>query len=101
LREIEFLLNRDPSTNFSPKITIDPNPERFTDEPALVCLPPPGDDDDDKENNIPLNEQIPPSLAITSNLSTIEPEDSLIMGDEHLSTFPEKEMDEFIKSSVE
>ncbi|GJX42234.1 hypothetical protein Tco_0257224 [Tanacetum coccineum] len=45
LREIEWLLNRDPSTNFSLKITIDPNPERFTDEPALVCLPPPGDDE--------------------------------------------------------
>ncbi|GJV16399.1 reverse transcriptase domain-containing protein [Tanacetum coccineum] len=30
------------------KITIDPNPERFTDELALACLPPPGDDDDDK-----------------------------------------------------
>ncbi|GJT62113.1 reverse transcriptase domain-containing protein, partial [Tanacetum coccineum] len=44
LREIELLLNRDPSTNFSPKITFDPNPERFIDEPALVCLPPPGDD---------------------------------------------------------
>ncbi|GKE54835.1 hypothetical protein Tco_1489991 [Tanacetum coccineum] len=30
---------------FSPKITIDPNPERFINEPALVCLPPPGDDE--------------------------------------------------------
>ncbi|GJX32576.1 reverse transcriptase domain-containing protein [Tanacetum coccineum] len=48
LREIELLLNHDPSTDFSPKITFDPNPERFTNEPALVCLPPPGDDDDDK-----------------------------------------------------
>ncbi|GKB40077.1 hypothetical protein Tco_0885019 [Tanacetum coccineum] len=48
LREIELLLNHDPSTDFSPKITIDTNPERFTDEPALACLPPPGDDDDDK-----------------------------------------------------
>ncbi|GJQ90765.1 hypothetical protein Tco_0001904 [Tanacetum coccineum] len=45
LREIELLLNRDPSTNFSPKITLDPNPERFTDKPALVYLPPPGDDE--------------------------------------------------------
>ncbi|GJU40975.1 reverse transcriptase domain-containing protein [Tanacetum coccineum] len=44
LREIELLLNRDPSTNFSPMITIDPNPKKFTDEPALACLPPPGDD---------------------------------------------------------
>ncbi|GJY98061.1 reverse transcriptase domain-containing protein [Tanacetum coccineum] len=48
IREIELLLNRDPSTDFLPKIIIDPNPERFTDEPALACLPPPGDDDDDK-----------------------------------------------------
>ncbi|GKD27332.1 hypothetical protein Tco_1233546, partial [Tanacetum coccineum] len=30
-----------------------------------------------------------------------KPEDSLIMGDENLSTIPEKESDEFIKSSVE
>ncbi|GKC58353.1 hypothetical protein Tco_1085951 [Tanacetum coccineum] len=39
--------------------------------------------------------------AITPKLPTEEPEDSLIMGDEHLSTIPEKESDEFIKSSVE
>ncbi|GKG15478.1 hypothetical protein Tco_0357801, partial [Tanacetum coccineum] len=31
----------------------------------------------------------------------MEPEDSLIMGDENLSTILEKESDEFIKSSVE
>ncbi|GKC84652.1 hypothetical protein Tco_1140369 [Tanacetum coccineum] len=31
----------------------------------------------------------------------MEPEDSLSMGDEHLSTIPEKESDKFIKSSVE
>ncbi|GKE84537.1 hypothetical protein Tco_1558279 [Tanacetum coccineum] len=31
----------------------------------------------------------------------MEPEDSLIMGDENLSTIPKKEPDEFIKSSVE
>ncbi|GJV13668.1 reverse transcriptase domain-containing protein [Tanacetum coccineum] len=45
LREIELLLNRDPSTDFSPKITFDLNPERFTNVPALVCLPPPGDNE--------------------------------------------------------
>ncbi|GJW13315.1 hypothetical protein Tco_0647051 [Tanacetum coccineum] len=101
LREIEWLLNHDPSIDFLPKITNDPNPERFINEPDLVCLPPSGDDDDVKENTIPLNEQIPLSFVITSVLPTIEPEDSLIMGDEHLSTIPEKEMDEFIKSSVE
>nr|GFA31724.1 hypothetical protein [Tanacetum cinerariifolium] len=43
-------------------------------------------DDDDDYN-----------FAITPN----EPVDSLIMGDEHLNTIPEKESDEFIKSSVE
>ncbi|GJV72616.1 reverse transcriptase domain-containing protein, partial [Tanacetum coccineum] len=43
LREIELLLNCDPSTDFSPKIMFDPNPERFSDEPALACLLPPGD----------------------------------------------------------
>ncbi|GKB98658.1 hypothetical protein Tco_0984795 [Tanacetum coccineum] len=54
LREIELFLNRDPSTDFLPKITIDPNPERFINEPALVCLPPPGDDDDDKGCDLPF-----------------------------------------------
>ncbi|GJT31535.1 reverse transcriptase domain-containing protein [Tanacetum coccineum] len=54
LREIELLLNKDPSTDFSPKITIDPNPERFINEPALVCLPPPGDDDNDKGCDLPF-----------------------------------------------
>ncbi|GJR45765.1 reverse transcriptase domain-containing protein [Tanacetum coccineum] len=50
LREIEYLLNQDPSTNSSPKTDIDiidPILERFTDEPALVYSFPPGDDDDD------------------------------------------------------
>ncbi|GJY98114.1 hypothetical protein Tco_0515024 [Tanacetum coccineum] len=62
------------------------------------------DDDDYEESIIPLNEivsQIPPSIAITPVLPTLEPEDSLSMGDEHLSTIPEKESDEVIKSSVE
>ncbi|GKB92420.1 hypothetical protein Tco_0964692, partial [Tanacetum coccineum] len=60
--------------------------------------------DDDEDSTIPLNEiisQIPPSIAITPVLPTMEPEDSLIMRDENLSTIPEKESDEFIKSSVE
>ncbi|GKC44378.1 hypothetical protein Tco_1062100, partial [Tanacetum coccineum] len=55
LRDIELLFNRDPSTDFSPKITIDPNPERFINEPALVCLPLPGDDDDDNYNSSDIN----------------------------------------------
>ncbi|GKC99143.1 hypothetical protein Tco_1169418 [Tanacetum coccineum] len=61
-------------------------------------------DDDEEESTIPLNEiisQLPPSIAITTILLIMEPEDSLSMGDEHLSTIPEKESDKFIKSSVE
>ncbi|GKB60816.1 hypothetical protein Tco_0917002, partial [Tanacetum coccineum] len=61
------------------------------------------DDDDDEESTIPLNEiisQIPPSIAITPVLPTMESEDSLIMGDENLSTIPEKESDKVIKSNV-
>ncbi|GJY58260.1 MAK10-like protein, partial [Tanacetum coccineum] len=55
------------------------------------------------ESTIPLNEiisQIPPSIAITPVLPIEDPKDSLIMGDENLSTIPEKEPDEFIKFSV-
>ncbi|GKC15709.1 hypothetical protein Tco_1012491, partial [Tanacetum coccineum] len=60
------------------------------------------DDDDDKEYSIPLNKmpQILRSIALVPVSSTIEPEDSLIIRDEHLSTIPEKESDEFIKFSV-
>ncbi|GKA86601.1 hypothetical protein Tco_0808312, partial [Tanacetum coccineum] len=42
--------------------------------------------------------ELPLSVAITPDLLTT---DSLIMRDEHLRTIPEKESDEFIKSSVE
>ncbi|GJY33077.1 hypothetical protein Tco_0417546, partial [Tanacetum coccineum] len=62
------------------------------------------DDDDYEESTIPLNEidsQTPPSIEITPVLPTLKPEDSLIMGDEHLSTIPEKESDEVITSSIE
>ncbi|GJS74619.1 hypothetical protein Tco_0707460 [Tanacetum coccineum] len=95
LRKIEYLLNREPSTESSPMTDIeiiDPILERFTDEPAHVYSPPPGDDDDDNDD-----------LFMTSLLilPTMEPEDSLIMGDENLSTILEKKSDEFIKSSVE
>ncbi|GKE74723.1 hypothetical protein Tco_1536764, partial [Tanacetum coccineum] len=62
------------------------------------------DDYDYEESTIPLNEidsQIPLSFAITLVLPTLEPDDSLIIGNEELSTIPEEESDEFIKSSVE
>nr|GEW16889.1 hypothetical protein [Tanacetum cinerariifolium] len=68
------------------------------------------DDDDDydyEERTVPLNEiisQIPSSIVITTSppvLPTEDPKDSLIMGNEDLSTIREKKSDEFIKSSVE
>ncbi|GJX77674.1 hypothetical protein Tco_0324485 [Tanacetum coccineum] len=49
------------------------------------------DDDDDEEYTI----------AITPVLPTEKPDNSLSMGDEHLSTIPETESDELIKSSDE
>ncbi|GJX45630.1 hypothetical protein Tco_0262306 [Tanacetum coccineum] len=60
------------------------------------------DNDDDEEYSIQVSEFFKKSpIAITPVLPTIEPEDSLSMGDEHLSTIPEKESDKVIKSSVE
>ncbi|GJS81998.1 hypothetical protein Tco_0748539 [Tanacetum coccineum] len=65
------------------------------------------DDDDDydyEEISIPLRDiisKLPSSIAITSVLPTLDPEDSLIMGNEELSTIPEKDSDKVIKSSVE
>ncbi|GJX57792.1 hypothetical protein Tco_0287689 [Tanacetum coccineum] len=61
----------------------------------------------DEDDYIPLRDiiaQYSPFVAITSSppdLPTEEPKDSLIIGDEHLDTIPEKELDELIKSSVE
>ncbi|GJR96902.1 hypothetical protein Tco_0269076 [Tanacetum coccineum] len=56
-----------------------------------------------KESIIPLNKtpQISSVNDITPDLPTVEPDNSLSMGDEHLSTIPETESDEVIKSSVE
>nr|GEZ08615.1 hypothetical protein [Tanacetum cinerariifolium] len=63
------------------------------------------DDDDDEESSFPLRYiiifELPSCIAITLVLSTKETKDSLIMRDEHLDIIPEKESDEFIKSSVE
>ncbi|GKB79878.1 reverse transcriptase domain-containing protein, partial [Tanacetum coccineum] len=99
--------------------------KKFTDEPALVCLPPPEDVDDEKEKQevkklaeptAKRQSRITPCLknfkviykesifhsnktpqvasvfAITSTLPSIEPKDSLIMGDEHLSIFSVEEI---------
>ncbi|GJW98412.1 hypothetical protein Tco_0180220 [Tanacetum coccineum] len=56
-----------------------------------------------KESIIPLNNtpQISPLNAITPVSPTVELDDSLSMGDEHLSTISETKSDKLIKSSVE
>nr|GEY80775.1 reverse transcriptase domain-containing protein [Tanacetum cinerariifolium] len=62
------------------------------------------DKDDDEESSTPLRDviisELPPCIVITPVLSIEDPKDSLIIGDEHLDIIPEKESDEFIKSSV-
>ncbi|GKD88940.1 hypothetical protein Tco_1364447, partial [Tanacetum coccineum] len=58
-------------------------------------------DDDDDEYTIQYREYLENSSnAITPILPIKEPDNSLIMGDEHLSTIPETESDEVTKSSV-
>nr|GEX90217.1 hypothetical protein [Tanacetum cinerariifolium] len=65
------------------------------------------DDDDDEERTISLRDiisQLPPSIVITTSSPVLPIEDldnSLTMGNRDLSTILEKELDEFIKSSVE
>ncbi|GKC94956.1 hypothetical protein Tco_1160398 [Tanacetum coccineum] len=59
-------------------------------------------EDDDDEYTIQYREYLENSSnAITPDLPTEEPDNSLSMGDEHLSTIPETESDKVIKSSVE
>ncbi|GKG17317.1 hypothetical protein Tco_0362274, partial [Tanacetum coccineum] len=58
----------------------------------------------DEDDYIPLGDIIARysmSKAITLDLPSEEPVDSLIMEDEHLDTIPETKSDEFIKSRVE
>ncbi|GKC36793.1 hypothetical protein Tco_1049177, partial [Tanacetum coccineum] len=101
-----------------------PNPNSFNDPPNVFTHPPQpqyesyscelcGNDAHygydcpprvPLESTIPLNKffsQIPPSIAITPVLPIEDSKDSLVMGDEDLSTIYEKESEEFIKSSVE
>ncbi|GJZ55465.1 hypothetical protein Tco_0610658 [Tanacetum coccineum] len=90
--------------------------EEFADELALLDPFPPGNKDDNFDPEVELRKieyllnqdlstesspKTDTSIAITPVLPTMEPEDSLIMGDENFSTIPEKESDEVIKSSVE
>ncbi|GKF04914.1 reverse transcriptase domain-containing protein, partial [Tanacetum coccineum] len=94
--------------------------KRFTDEPALVCLPLPEDEKQEVKNLVEptvkrqthitpclkkfrvickessFHSNKPPQVSlvftITSTLPSMEPKDSLIMGDEHLSTFSTEEI---------
>ncbi|GKA64735.1 hypothetical protein Tco_0764442, partial [Tanacetum coccineum] len=94
---VEKLCQQEQAANLS---THTPEPSRHFNS---ICYDD-DDDDDYEESTIPLNEiisQIPPSISITPVLPTMEPKDSLSMRDEHLSTIPKKESDEFIKFSVE
>nr|GFA57977.1 hypothetical protein [Tanacetum cinerariifolium] len=90
----EMLREREQAANLS----------TYTPEPLRCFISISYNDDDDEKTIIPLNEiisQILSSIAITPVLPIMEPEDSLIVRDEDLCTIPEKESDEFIKSSVE
>ncbi|GJQ97886.1 hypothetical protein Tco_0009025 [Tanacetum coccineum] len=71
----------------------------YINSPSWNC---PAFYDDDDEYTIQYKEYLEnSSKAITPDLPTEEPDNSLSMGDEHLSTIPEMESDEVIKSSVE
>ncbi|GJW99192.1 hypothetical protein Tco_0181000 [Tanacetum coccineum] len=69
--------------------------EMDSTEPALVCLPPSEDDNNEKEKQEVKN--LAESTAkrqtrISPCLKNFKPKDSLIMGDEHLSTFSAEEI---------
>ncbi|GJS98818.1 hypothetical protein Tco_0819988 [Tanacetum coccineum] len=72
------------------------------DCPPQVSFNCPAFYDDDDEYTIQYREYLENSSnAITPDLPTEEPDNSLSMGDEHLSIIPETESDKLIKSSVE
>ncbi|GJY02598.1 hypothetical protein Tco_0360750 [Tanacetum coccineum] len=95
--------------------------KRFTDEPTQVCPPPPEDVNDEKEKHevknlaeptakrqtriTPclknfkvickesiFNSNKPPQVSSVFSITSTLPKDSLIMGDDHLSTFSTKEI---------
>ncbi|GKC71552.1 hypothetical protein Tco_1117435 [Tanacetum coccineum] len=71
----------------------------YINSPSWNCL---AFYDDDDKYTIQYREYLENSSnAIILDLPTEEPDNSLSMGDEHVSTIPEIELDEVIKSSVE
>ncbi|GJV20279.1 reverse transcriptase domain-containing protein [Tanacetum coccineum] len=62
--------------------------EKTTDEPTPVCSPPPGDDDNEKkkQEKESIFSDKTPQVSLVFTITSIEPKDSLIMGDEHFST---------------
>ncbi|GJU17067.1 hypothetical protein Tco_1145033 [Tanacetum coccineum] len=93
------------SYNDSPNFS-DYTPQPYEDLSELINCPswnrPTFYDDDDEEYTIQYKEYLENlSKAIAPDLPTEEPDNSLSMGNEHLSTIPEMESDEVIKSSVE
>ncbi|GKA61889.1 reverse transcriptase domain-containing protein [Tanacetum coccineum] len=83
-----------------------PRPEKEQEELASQSFTPywkfPIINDDDDEYTIQYRKYLENlSNAITPDLPTEEPDNSLSIGDEHLSTIPETESDKLIKSSVE
>ncbi|GKF64208.1 hypothetical protein Tco_0187656, partial [Tanacetum coccineum] len=76
----------------------------FTDKPALVYSPTPEDVNKKQEvKNLAeptaKRQTLSSVFAIISTLPSIEPKDSLIMGDEHLSTFSAEEIVPILRES--
>ncbi|GKD05387.1 hypothetical protein Tco_1180361, partial [Tanacetum coccineum] len=114
LREIEYLLNRDPSTDSSPKTDIgiiDPILERFTDEPTLVYSFQTGNDNDDDDDDLfDLNDStLPEESSEIATLSSypIRNEDKvfnpgiLIMGRNQIFNKELKDKDYKVNTSSE
>nr|GEY62880.1 hypothetical protein [Tanacetum cinerariifolium] len=98
---VEMSLQREQVANIS----------THTSEPSRcfnsICYDDDDDDNDDEERTIHLCDiisQFPPSIVITTFPPILpnfeDPEDSLIMRNEEISTIPVKESDEVIKSGV-
>ncbi|GJU12189.1 hypothetical protein Tco_1134585 [Tanacetum coccineum] len=102
-----------PTCNYEDEnsFTYDSKPNSFNDSPSIFTYPPQLQFEtylcELCGNNAHYGYDCPPqfpldyTIAITPILSTEEPDNSLIMEDEHLDTIPATESDGVIKSSVE